>query len=810
VLQGNREGLRVRVHLGLATIACALVALAALPGFAAAAEYSEFSVNSLLDTVEPTACETSSTSDECTLRSAIDLANSIPNVGSSIDRITFSSAVFGGAAPASRISIGSPLPAITESVEVFGGETPGRQCPTGWGLEGPCVELLAAGGTGILTVDASSVVVEGIAFDGAENGILVNEDGTQFTATNDWFGVGLNRGLGAGLSKAGIRLEPGADGAAIGGPDPAERNVFTTGDIGLYVDGASSSTTEGSYFGLRPDGEFPFGHTLDVGVRIVDDTRGTPVVKAVGNEVGGVLSAPEATSADCDGPCNVFAIEEEGADIDLAGFTGEDVAAASGPTRIRSNYLGLSPDGTEVIGRAEEAIYAGPAGGPTESGPSEVVVGGNNPLFERNFFVGGEYGVFAERAETLGVIGNEFGYLFDGSNSDSPDVAGIHVSSEGLAAGAFIAENRMNARTSLGIESLFKGSEISGNEIFGGAPGISTGEDSEGVGNLISGNRLVESERWGIRLVNDDNRVVGNTVVDASQTGITTFEPAEHNRIGGDEPGEANVIEKTGESSAEGVGAIVINGLESSVNEVAANEGGQNEGPFIDLQRENTGEGKPNHGILPPTFATAAQSSASGTAQPNAVVRLFNKASADEGELGGLLKAVEADAAGNWTATYAKQSVGGLVAATQTSPEGGTSRVSGPQAATVDPVPPPEPEPEKESGGGGTGGGTSGGGSTSPSPTPTPIAAPAPVAPKVKITAGPKKSSKSTTAKFKFTATPAAGAKFECKLDAAKWAKCRSPKTYKKLKPGKHTFQVRATADGLTGRVAKYVFAVKA
>ena len=206
----------------LAALACTLIALVALPGLASAAEYSEFPVNSLLDTVETTACETSSTSDECTLRSAIDLANATANVGTSIDRITFSSAVFGGAAPASRISIGSPLPAITEAVEIFGGETAGRQCPTGWGLEGPCVEVLATGGTEILPVDASDVTVEGIAFDGAENGIMVNEGQANFTATNDWFGVGLNRGLGSGLSKSGIRLEPGADGATIGGPDASE------------------------------------------------------------------------------------------------------------------------------------------------------------------------------------------------------------------------------------------------------------------------------------------------------------------------------------------------------------------------------------------------------------------------------------------------------------------------------------------------------------------------------------------------------------------------------------------------------------
>ena len=44
-----------------------------------------------------------------------------------------------------------------------------------------------------------------------------------------------------------------------------------------------------------------------------------------------------------------------------------------------------------------------------------------------------------------------------------------------------------------------------------------------------------------------------------------------------------------------------------------------------------------------------------------------------------------------------------------------------------------------------------------------------------------------------------AGARrFTCKLDGKAKAACRSPKTYKRLKPGKHTFKVWASAGGLT------------
>jgi hypothetical protein len=79
----------------------------------------------------------------------------------------------------------------------------------------------------------------------------------------------------------------------------------------------------------------------------------------------------------------------------------------------------------------------------------------------------------------------------------------------------------------------------------------------------------------------------------------------------------------------------------------------------------------------------------------------------------------------------------------------------------------------------------------------------------VTVTKGPEKNSSSTTARFTFKATPSAGARFQCRLDGQNWASCKAPKTYKKLRLGKHTFQVRATASGITGPAAKFKFTVK-
>lgn len=73
--------------------------------------------------------------------------------------------------------------------------------------------------------------------------------------------------------------------------------------------------------------------------------------------------------------------------------------------------------------------------------------------------------------------------------------------------------------------------------------------------------------------------------------------------------------------------------------------------------------------------------------------------------------------------------------------------------------------------------------------------------PQTKITKAKINSGK-RTATFKFVGS--GGSKpysFQCKLDKTRYSSCRSGKTYKTLKPGKHTFWVRAKDHA--GRVDK-------
>ena len=65
-------------------------------------------------------------------------------------------------------------------------------------------------------------------------------------------------------------------------------------------------------------------------------------------------------------------------------------------------------------------------------------------------------------------------------------------------------------------------------------------------------------------------------------------------------------------------------------------------------------------------------------------------------------------------------------------------------------------------------------------------------APDTTITAGPESRTSRRRATFQFTSTQA-DSTFRCRLDDRRWRPCTSPKTYRNLQNGRHTFRVRAT-----------------
>ncbi len=107
-----------------------------------------------------------------------------------------------------------------------------------------------------------------------------------------------------------------------------------------------------------------------------------------------------------------------------------------------------------------------------------------------------------------------------------------------------------------------------------------------------------------------------------------------------------------------------------------------------------------------------------------------------------------------------------------------------------------------------------GGGLVNAQAAPAAVVVPPPPAPApdTTITKAPKKTVKTTKRKvkvsFSFTST-IAGSTFACSIDGKAFAPCTSGVTFK-LKAGKHTFAVRATAAGVTDPTpATYAFKIK-
>jgi hypothetical protein len=370
-------------------------------------------------------------------------------------------------------------------------------------------------------------------------------------------------------------------------------------------------------------------------------------------------------------------------------------------------------------------------------------------------------------------------------------VSGGAISISNAATGTVVDGLGVNA-TAIGIQVLGAvGAKIRNNFVSGAQAAIEVNNVGGSTANVIEGNEVEVPANFdfGIVLQGGPNQIFGNEVKGSGccYTGIWVEGSSSGNQIGGDTPESENVI--TGFSN----GSIRV---ESTGNEVGRNRG------------SGGSEFLHTAGSTPaPTIVTAQQPKAIGTAQPGATVRVFATESEFLDEIEGFVGKATADGSGRWEVGLAGVPVGGLVTATQTL-SGNTSGLSTTVAVTAEPPP---------SGGGGTGGG--GEGTTTPTvpqtptvtqtPPLTPAATPAPTAPKVKITKGPAKSSKATKATFRFSAD-VAGATFECRLDRGKWARCTSPRTYQKLKVGKHTFRVRAIASGLASAAAVFKFTVTA
>lgn len=761
-------------------LACALVGLLA-PAAASAETYVVNDTGDVADAaVGSEGCDSvAGGTKQCTLRAAIQESNDSTAVD---DTIGFEGSLFNGEA-ADKIPLGSGFPAITDKVHIDGDS--GGQCTTAaGGVKGPCawVEKTVAGAA-LVVENADGVTIDGLAITGGLTGIAVFSSSEGFSARNNWLGVKLDGTAGA--NNTGIFLDPGSNGATIGGTAATDRNVFANnGFEGLDIQGASLTQVSGNYFGVAPDGQTQAANGKNV------EVTSSFTVEAIDNEIGAQLSAEALATPACDGACNVIS----GAlsmGVDLLGEGGGEEPPAKATT-VAGNFIGLTATGS-ALGNATIGVQVGKS--------HETTIGGGES--GANHLNGGSVGVSASSlgvpADELIVDENLIGVNPAGTETlAAPSSTGIFVSSAGIASeedAAAITDNTISMPGGVGIEQHGVGALISGNSIgrgTGGEPlsGASTGirlyGDDSLLGNAIESNTIENSGENGIQIENDDNLVIGNVVEGADGVGIRIQPfggvlPATGNAIGGDTAQEENAI------SESGLDAIEVAGAEDDDTQIARNFGDSNKGLFIDLGADGSGNKLtgPNDGIQVPTISTATVSGASGAgARPGATVRVFRKATASPGEVASFLGKATADGSGQWTLSYGSAIPGGTpIAATQSDTEG-TSELVLATTAT----------PPADGGGGGTGGGADDGKDKSKDKGKDKGKGKAgkdKTAPQTTIVKGPKASSRKRTAKFKFVSSEP-NSTFQCKLDKKPFKPCRSPRKYKRLKPGKHVFQVRA------------------
>jgi hypothetical protein len=456
-----------------------------------------------------------------TLREALTTAGSG-------DTIVFDAAVFPPGAPAT-ITLTSPLPDITQG-------------------------NLTVDGTGAgVILDGSGTPTDTVGISITSNGNTVK--GLQILSFPD----------------AGVAISGGGKNNTIGGDTPGERNVISgNGGIGVLIKGSGTdaNTVIGNYVGTDASGTTALGNLL--GVYIYDGAKN--------NTIGGTTA----------GERNVISGNDfHGVAIYAVPNPGTDANAVSG------NYIGTDATGTAALGNGSNGVRVA-------HGAKNNVIGGDTPE-ERNLISGnGGNGVLVEGEGTDNntVSGNYIGTDINGTAALANGGHGIEIigdAKDNTIGGSTDGErNVISGNESYGIRiggGGVEGNVVSGNYIGVDATGLAgLGNDGDGVivasgatdnrvGGTTAGERNVISANGclGVGLGDfgtNGNVISGNYIgVDAAGTaalgngceGVIISDGPQNNIVGGDTPGERNVI-----SGNENHG-VRIAGSDTTSNTVSGN-----------------------------------------------------------------------------------------------------------------------------------------------------------------------------------------------------------------------------------------------
>ena len=372
-----------------------------------------------------------------------------------------------------------------------------------------------------------------------------------------------------GNGEHGILIKDEAHHNTVGGDTPAERNVISkNGSSGVHIVGVGSdgNIVSGNYIGTSVDGTMDRGNTF-IGVSIAGG--------AEFNEIGG----------DSTGERNLIS-GNVNSGIAIGNFT----EGAAHNNTIIGNYIGTDTSGLLALGNGNGVMIG--------FGSQTNQIGGGTSS-ERNVISGNGTGIVIEDTDTdLNVVtGNYIGVKATGSTAlmNTHDGVWIRDGAQENTIGGDSAgfRNIISGNDDAGVRIEDSGSahnQISGNFIgldasgiidLGNDAGVSIlngaqfnviGGDDPGEGNVISGHNT-----FGVYLYDigtDHNVVAGNVIgLDASGstpiandiTGIWINSGPKYNIIGGNTPSERNVI------AAFPASGVAISGTTSTYNEIKGN-----------------------------------------------------------------------------------------------------------------------------------------------------------------------------------------------------------------------------------------------
>jgi len=276
------------------------------------------------------------TPQDCTLREAI-------NAAQAGDTIKFN--ILGSGQHVIEPT-GSELPAIISknALTIDGYSQPGAHPNSAAAMQPGNANIqivlngdkLTSGNRWGLWLSSDNLTVEGISFvNFADYGIKVATFATSATIVGNYIGV-LPDGVTAGPNGLGISLRSSEPGNAIGGGEPAKRNLISANTgAGISVTGGTPSDIEGNFIGTDVTGL----QALPNGASGIDMQGGGGTIMGSGSTIGGSVS---------NGGNLVSGNAANGIAISTSG---------GAHMNVKGNYIGVAGDGETPLPNGHDGVY---------------------------------------------------------------------------------------------------------------------------------------------------------------------------------------------------------------------------------------------------------------------------------------------------------------------------------------------------------------------------------------------------------------------------------------------------------------------